>query len=85
MRTEVVVARGRRRHRAGYIYGPLPPAHPLATKVLVIFGPYDDAAIPIENLAQAGAAPAQLELRFPEIEKARRRPEGQRRVKSRES
>lgn len=62
MRTDVVVTRGRRQGRTGYIYGPLESRNPYVTKALVIFGPEDDAAIPLEHLAPIGRAPAQLEL-----------------------
>ena len=62
-RTDVVVTRGRRAGRIGYIYGRLPPSHPLVTKVLVMFGPYDDAAIPAGHVAPlSSGAPAQLTL-----------------------
>lgn len=62
MKTAVVVTAGRRRHRTGYIYGKLPPPHPLVTKVLVFFPDGSDAAIPIGKLALAGQGIAQLEL-----------------------
>ena len=61
-RLDVVVTRGHRRGRRGYIYGAIASQNPHVTKTLVIFGPEDDALVAFGSLALTARAPAQLEL-----------------------